>query len=109
MKITMGTTPTIGLTVKDFEIAEDDQIHLYFSQKGKMRFKKVTPDVQFENGRIITTLTQEDTFKLNAKAGEVKMRFRIINKSGTVYASGEAFADIDDVEDENEVIEWIPQ
>ena len=109
MKITIGTTPIIRLTVKDFEVKDDDQIHLYFSQKGKMKFKKITPEVIYEDGKIITTLTQEDTFKLNAKAGEVKMRFRLITKDGIVRASGEAFAEIDDVEDENEVIEWIQQ
>lgn len=104
MKITRGTTPTISLTLKDFEMEATDQIHLYFSQKKKMRFKKVTPDVKFEDGKIITTLTQEETFKL--KTGEVKMRFRFITEDGVVRASGSAFAEVDDVDDEDEVIKW---
>ena len=78
-----------------------------FLKRKKMRLKKVTPDVVFKDGKIITELTQEDTFKL--KEGDVKMRFRLISKSGVVLASGEAFAEVDDVEDEDEVIEWVPQ
>ena len=100
--ITRGTTPTISLTVTDFELKDTDVIHLYFSQNGKMRLEKVTPDVTINGNEVITTLTQEDTFAL--KVGEVKMQFRLKTSGGTVIASGEVYDEVNDVDDEDEVI-----
>ena len=102
MKITRGTTPTVSLTVTDFEIKDTDKIHLYFSQGGKMRFKKVSPEVIIDGNEVRVTLTQEDTFKLK-KGEEVKIKFRL-KADETVLASGEIFAEVDDVDDEDEVI-----
>ena len=102
MVITKGTTPTISLTVTDFELKDTDEIHLYFSQKNKMKFKKVTPDVIVDGNTIRTTLTQEDTF--NLKKGEVKMQFRLKAQGGTVLASGEVFGEVKEVDDDDEVI-----
>jgi len=100
--ITKGTTPTVALTVTDFELKDTDTIHLYFSQDKKMRFKKVTPDVIVDGNTVKTTLTQEETFKL--KKGKVKIQFRLKTASGTVLASGIAYDQVVDVEDEDEVI-----
>lgn len=100
--ITRGTTPTVSLTVTDFELRDTDIIHLYFSQNGKPRVKKVTPEVTVDGDKIVTTLTQEDTFKL--KVGEVKMQFRLKDINGIVRASGEAYDEVDDVDDDDEVI-----
>ena len=102
MVITKGTTPTISMMVTDFEIQDTDEIHLYFSQKNKMVFKKATPDVTIHGNTIRTILTQEDTFKL--KKGEVKMQFRLKTQSGTIFASGEVYAEVKDVDDDDEVI-----
>lgn len=100
--IIRGTTPTISLTVTDFELKDTDIIHLYFSQDKKMRFKKVTPDVIVDGSNVRATLTQEETFKL--KKGKVKIQFRLKTASGTVLASGETYEQVKDVEDEDEVI-----
>ena len=100
--ITRGTTPTVVLTVTDFELKGTDIIHLYFSQDKKMRFKKVTPDVTVDGSKVMTTLTQEETFKL--KKGKVKIQFRLKTAGGTVLASGETYDQVVDVEDEDEVI-----
>ena len=102
MVITKGTTPTINLTVTDFEIQDTDEIHLYFSQRDRMIFKKVTPDVIINGNTVSTILTQEDTFKL--KKGEVKMQFRLKSPSGTIMASSEVYAEVKDVDDDDEVI-----
>ena len=109
MVITRGTTPTVSLTVKDFEVSASDEIHLYFSQKNKMRFKKTSTDNEItveetaEGIKVITTLTQEDTFML--KKGDVKLQFRVkLNGDGPVLASGEVHADVQDVDDDDEVI-----
>ena len=100
--IIRGTTPTIALTVTDFDLRDTDTIHLYFSQNNKVRLEKVTPDVTVDGDKVTTTLTQEDTFKL--KAGEVKMQFRLKTASGTVLASSEAYDEVGDVDDKDEVI-----
>ena len=100
--ITRGTTPTIVLTVTDFELKNTDTIHLYFSQQNKLRLEKVTPDVTIDGDKVITTLTQDDTFQL--KAGEVKMQFRLKTEGGVVLASGEVFDEVQDVDDKDEVI-----
>ena len=101
--ITRGTTPTIVLTVTDFELKDTDVIHLYFSQGNKIRLEKVTPDVRVDSNKVMVTLTQEDTFKLK-KGEEVKMRFRLKTLDGVVFASGEAYDEVDDVDDKDEVI-----
>lgn len=100
--ITRGTTPTISLTVTDFELQNTDKIHLYFSQGGKLRLEKVTPDVTVYNDKVMTTLTQEETFQL--KVGEVKMQFRLKTKDGLVLPSGVAYDEVQDVDDNDEVI-----
>lgn len=102
MIITRGTTPTVSLTVTDFEIKDNDIVHLYFSQGGKMRFKKVSPEVIIDENDIRAPLTQEDTFKLK-KGEEVKIQFRL-KADGIVLASSEIFAEVNDVDDEDEVI-----
>ena len=104
MKITRGTTPTVSLTVTDYEIKATDSIYMYFSQDDKMRFKKVSPEeVKVEGNVVRAMLTQEDTFKLK-KDKKVKIRFRLKTESGIVTASGEIYADVDDVDDNDEVI-----
>lgn len=103
--IVKGTTPTVVLTVTDFELKDTDTIHMYFSQNNKMCFKKVTPDVVVEGNTVKTTLTQEDTFKL--KKGKVKIQFRAKLEGGekaTVLASGEVYDQVQDIDDEDEVI-----
>lgn len=102
MIITRGTTPTVSLTVTNFELKDTDIIHLYFSQKNKMKFKKVSPDVIVAGNIVSTELTQDDTFLLK-KGEKCKIQFRV--KSGeTVRASGEIFAEVKDVDDDDEVI-----
>lgn len=102
MPIIRGTTPTVALTVTDFELRETDTIHLYFSQNNKQRLEKVTPDVKVDGNQVVTTLTQEETFAL--KKGEVKMQFRLKTEGGVVMASGEAYDEVFDVDDKDEVI-----
>ena len=103
MKITRGTTPTVRLTVSDFDLYGTDEIHLYFSQNGKMRFSKVTPEVMIDGNAIQVELTQEDTYKLK-KGEEVKMQFRLKREDGKILASGETYAEVDDIDDNDEVI-----
>lgn len=100
--IIRGTTPTIALTVTDFELRETDTIHLYFSQNNKLKLTKVTPDVEIDGNQVITTLTQGDTFEL--KKGEVKMQFRLKTEGGVVMASTETYDEVQDVDDKDEVI-----
>lgn len=100
--IIRGTTPTIALTVTDFDLRDTDTIHLYFSQNNKVRLEKVTPDVTVDGDKVMTTLTQQDTFEL--KVGEVKMQFRLKTASGTVLASSETYDEVSDVDDKDEVI-----
>lgn len=104
MKITRGTTPTVSLTVKDFEIYDTDVIHLYFSQNDRMRFKKVSGEgVTVEGNVVKATLTQEDTFCLK-KGEQVKIQFRLKRADGGILPSGVIYADVDDVDDNDEVI-----
>ena len=103
MKITRGTTPTISLTVEDFELYDTDEIHLYFSQGGKMRFKKVSPEVIIEGNTIRTELTQEETYKLK-KGEEVKMQFKVKRADEKILPSGETYCEVDDIDDNDEVI-----
>lgn len=103
MKITRGTTPTVRLIVTDYELYDTDEIHLYFSQSRKMRFKKVTPEVTVEGNALITRLTQEETYKLK-KDEEVKMQFKVKRADGEILPSGEAYAEVDDIDDNDEVI-----
>lgn len=104
MKITRGTTPTVSLRVTDYEVQDTDVIHVYFSQNDRMRMKKVSPDGVVVDGNIIrVTLTQEDTYALK-KDEKVKIRFKLKRPDGVILASGETFADIDDVDDNDEVI-----
>lgn len=103
MVITRGTTPTVSLTVTDFELYDTDEIHLYFSQGGKMRLKKVTPEVIIEGNTIRTELTQEETYKLK-KGEEVKIQFRLKRLDGKILPSEETYADVADIDDDDEVI-----
>lgn len=99
-----GTTPTVVLTVSDFELRSTDEIHVYFSKGRKMLLDKETPSVEIdtENSKIIVPLSQEDTFKL--KTGEVKIQCRIKLFGGTVLATSEAYEEVSDIDDNDEVI-----
>lgn len=99
-----GTTPTIVLTLSDFELRSTDEIHVYFSKGRRLLLEKETPDVEIdtENSKIIVPLTQEDTFKL--KVGEIKMQCRIKLLGGTVLATDEAYEEVSDIDDNDEVI-----
>lgn len=102
--ITRGTTPTVVLTVEDFSIAPTDEVHVYFSQNGKMRLEKVSPDVilNTEENKIKIPLSQEDTFAL--KVGELKMQFRLKTSEGTVVGSEPWYEEVDDIDDNDEVL-----
>ena len=83
--IAMGTTPTIVVTIKDhegnpldFTLVMPETFCFYFKQRGGVTVVKksgLDVNVDTENSKVSTYLTQEDTLKFVPGEVEVEVRF----------------------------------
>lgn len=88
MSIIRGTTPTICANIKnELDLHDVTQVWFYISQQKKPKVDKTISDCEFdyENRKILVTLTQEDT--LNLKAGDAIIQLRILLNDGTALAN----------------------
>lgn len=95
MSIIRGTTPTIYANIKnDIDLHDVEQVWFYISQQKKPKVDKTISDCTFdyENRKILVTLTQDDT--LNLKAGDAIIQLRILLADGTALANEGTDADI---------------
>ena len=85
--MTRGTTPTLGFHIPyDPALVEGGFITIV--QFGALRIEKSLEDegVALEPGRIVVTLTQEETLRLSA-AGECRIQLRLKLTGGRAVAS----------------------
>jgi len=95
MNIIRGTTPTICANIQnEIDLHDVTQVWFYIAQQKKPKVDKTIDDCEFDydNRKIIVTLTQEDT--LNLKAGEAIFQLRILLADGTALANEGTDADI---------------
>lgn len=95
MAIIRGTTPTIAANIKnDIDLHDVVQVWFYISQQKKPKVDKTISDCVFdyENRKILVTLTQDDT--LNLKAGEAIIQLRILLNDETALANEGSDEDI---------------
>lgn len=88
MSIVRGTTPTICANIKnEIDLHLITQVWFYISQQKKIRVDKTIDDCEFdyENRKILITLSQEDT--LNLKAGSAIFQLRVLLENGTALAN----------------------
>ena len=83
--IAMGTTPTIVVTIKDhtgdplnFDLVMPETFAFYFKQKDGLTIVKksgLDVDVDAENSKVTTYLTQAETMRFVPGLVEVEVRF----------------------------------
>ncbi len=96
-----GTTPTHIFEV-DFDTDLIQEIKITYSQHENVLVEKRTDDCEITEGKIVTKLTQEETFKFdNTKYAYVQIR--ILTKAGDCLATPVTMVSIDKCLD-NEVI-----
>ena len=98
MQLTRGTTPTIGLNIKDeLDLSLVTEVWVYFSQQNKVKIDKTIDDVTIdtENNKITLTLTQEDT--LGLKSGDAIFQMRMLLQDGTALASKDSKVTVNEV------------
>lgn len=76
-------------------------VFITYSQSGETVVEKTGADVVFENGSLITNLTQEDTLKF--KRGAIMIQIRYVLEDGTAGASDIIAATIDDILKDGEI------
>lgn len=96
-----GTTPTHVFNIP-FDTSEIKTVKIIYSQEDEKIIEKKTADCELTGKTITTTLTQEETLKLDCKK-RVQIQLRILTKSG---ASMSTFVKILPVEKclDNEVL-----
>lgn len=84
--IRKGTTPTHIFNV-NIDTEDIASVKVLYAQDGKLVLKKDTDSVKIENGKIMLTLTQEDTLLFDYRK-PAQIQLRILTNSGTALASG---------------------
>ena len=80
-----GTTPTHIFNV-DIDTSLIKEVKIIYSQKEKEILTKRTEDCTIEEGKIVTRLTQEDTFLFEAST-LVSIQLRVLTKGGEAIIS----------------------
>ena len=89
LELIRGTTPTIEINVVDeLDISQITDIWVYISQLGNLVIDKGFADVTIDagEGKIILTLSQEDTLALQADIYTL-VQVRALLQNGTAIAS----------------------
>ena len=87
MVIIRGTTPTININItSELDLTDVTQVWAYITQYNGLKVDKLISDVdvQPDNDRIVLTLTQTDTLKLDA--GKALFQIRLLLDDGTALA-----------------------
>jgi hypothetical protein len=80
-----GTTPTHIFEVP-FDVSMIKSVKIFYAQGDVIVFEKLTEDCELNGNTIKTTLTQEDTLKLDHKK-PVEIQLRILTLDGKALAS----------------------
>ena len=80
MAIMQGTTPTHTFNLP-FDTSVIKTIRIVYAQCGEKLFSRENNDVTLEGSQVRTTLTQEDTFKINPEK-VVEIQVRIVTQGG---------------------------
>ena len=97
MTIQRGTTQTVTITIKKWDLTASD-IYVTFKQGAKAVTKKSMDSVVFSNNatKIVLTLTQQDTMSFdNNKTGLVQARW--IDDNGIARKTKTAEFDVDEL------------
>ena len=80
-----GTTPTHTFTLP-FAVSMVDDVMVIYAQNDVEVFQKNTRDCVLEGNTIQTTLTQDDTLRLDHRQN-VQVQLRVLTIDGTAMAS----------------------
>ena len=80
-----GTTPKHTFNIP-FDTSMIDKVRILYAQNDNLVVVKTKEDCEITDKAIITTLTQEDTFKFD-KNTDVEIQIRILTKGGDAPAS----------------------
>ena len=85
-KVTRGTTPTICFTYTDVDTSRITAAYMTMRQRGQVVAEKELYDAKIAEGRLLWTLTQEETLLLRPGYDvEIQCRYRL--DDGTAGAS----------------------
>lgn len=106
MEFIRGTTPTIEISITNEEVNLHDivQCWVYIYQNKNVIVDKVIDDVSFDydNRKILVTLTQTDT--LNLKASQALFQMRLLLNNGVALASTTHDVIVKEVYKEGEIL-----
>ena len=84
--MTRGTTPTITLTIEEFDLTALKSVYVTFSQSGKLITKKNGDEgVEVTEHTLSILLSQEETLKFTP--GIVEVQLRGLTESGVAFAT----------------------
>ena len=85
MAIRQGTTPTHTFTVP-FDTSDLKTVHIAYAQCEQVLFVKSGEDITLGGNTIVTTLTQEETLKINPSK-VVAIQVRVVTHANDALAS----------------------
>lgn len=97
-----GTTPTHVFNIA-FDASELKSVRITYAQNDEVVITKETDDCKLKGNKITTTLTQEETLKLNCKK-RVQIQLRALTKSGVSLSTLVKIVPVDKCLD-NEVLQ----
>lgn len=71
-----GTTP-IHVFMVDYDLTEAEVIYVSYSQRNNVLIEKSIEDITIEPDRLIISMTQEETLRLDSSMCEIQIRAKM--------------------------------